>query len=204
MPTIGFIILAAGASTRLGSPKQLLLYKDKTFIRHITEVALASPCEPIIVVLGANAHLFRSEIQQLPIQIVENTQWSQGMGSSIKVGMEALITKWRCAIASSLNPHAVILSLCDQPFVSPQLLEEIIDTYRLTGKPIVASAYEGTLGVPALFDRRFFPQLLAQPSNNGAKSIIHQYPLEVSCVPFPQGGIDIDTPEDYQKFLLSN
>jgi len=194
MSAIGFIILAAGASTRLGSPKQLLLYKDKTFLRHITEVALASPCEPIIVVLGAYANRFRSEIQQLPIQIVENTQWSQGMGSSIKAGMEALI-------ASGFNPHAVILSLCDQPFVSLEVIEQIIKAYRFTGKPIVASQYEGTIGVPALFDRTFFPELIAQPANQGAKSIIAQKALEVFCVPFPEGAIDVDTPEDYQEFL---
>lgn len=194
MPGIGFIILAAGSSTRLGSPKQLLLNRHKSFLRHISEVALASKCKPVIVVLGAYAYLFIPEIEQLPVEIVENPQWSLGIGTSIKAGIAALI-------ASGADVESVIISVCDQPFVCSQVIEGIINAYVLTKKPIVASQYEGTLGVPALFDKILFPQLMALKPESGAKQIIQKYPLEVCSVLFPLGAIDVDTPAHYEELL---
>src|SRR4028118_1557934 len=106
--TIGLIILAAGASTRMGTPKQLLTYRGCSLIRHMAEVAIASVCQPIAIVLGANGERIKPEISQLPLQIVENQQWQEGMSSSIQVGLEALL---------AVNQHldAVAIALCDQP-----------------------------------------------------------------------------------------
>ena len=195
--TIGLIILAAGASTRMGTPKQLLLYQGCSFIRHITEVAIASVCQPITVVLGANAERIKSELNQLPVQIVENQQWEEGMSSSIRVGIEALL---------AMNPHleAVAIALCDQPFVSPQTLNQLVEAYHFTGKPIIASEYAGTLGVPALFSRTLFSELMTLKSTEGAKQVIRKHIHEVYSVPFPEGAIDIDTPNDYEQLQTLN
>ena len=190
---IGLIILAAGASTRMGTSKQLLPYRGRSFVRHITEVAIASVCKPIAVVLGANAERIKPEISQLPVQIVENKQWDEGMSSSIRVGLEALL-------GVNQNIEAVAIALCDQPFVSSQTLDQIIEAYRFTGKPIIASKYAGTLGVPVLFNRTLFSELMALKSTEGAKQLVKRHIHEVFSVPFPEGAIDIDTPKDYEQF----
>jgi molybdenum cofactor cytidylyltransferase len=191
--TVGLIILAAGASTRMGTPKQLLPYRERSFIRHITESAIASVCQPIAVVLGANVERIKPEISQLPVQIVENQQWAEGMSSSIRVGLEALL-------GVNQNLEAVAIALCDQPFVSSQTLDRIVEAYHFTGKPIIASEYAGTLGVPVLFSHTLFSEILALKSTEGAKQIIRKHIHEVFSVPFPEGSIDIDTPNDYQQF----
>jgi molybdenum cofactor cytidylyltransferase len=190
--TIGLIILAAGASTRMGTPKQLLAYRGCTLIRHMAEVAIASICQPIAIVLGANAEQIKPEISQLPIPIVENQQWAEGMSTSIRVGLEALL-------AVNPNLEAVAIALCDQPFVSPQTLNQLVEAYHLTGKPIIASEYSGTLGVPALFSRTLFSELMNLKNTEGAKKLIKKHIHEVFSIPFSEGAIDIDTPNDYEK-----
>jgi molybdenum cofactor cytidylyltransferase len=208
--TVGLIILAAGASTRMGTPKQLLTYRGRSFIRHITEsaicasqrstersrrsqrFAIASVCQPIAVVLGANAEQIKPEISQLPVQIVENQQWAEGMSTSIRVGLEALL-------AMNPNLEAVAIALCDQPFVSSQILDRIVEAYHFTGKPIIASEYAGTLGVPVLFSHTLFSEIMALKSNEGAKQLIKRHIHEVFSIPFPEGSIDIDTPNDYDQ-----
>ena len=190
--TVGLIILAAGASTRMGTPKQLLLYRGCSLIRHITEVAIASVCQPIAIVLGANVERIKPEISQLPVQIVENQQWAEGMNSSIRVALEALL-------AMNPNLEAVAIALCDQPFVSSQTLNQLVEAYRLTSQPIIASEYAGTLGVPALFSGTLFSELMTLKSTEGAKHLIKKHIHEVFSVPFPEGSIDIDTPNDYEQ-----
>ncbi len=191
--SVGLIILAAGASTRMGTPKQLLLYQGRSFVRHIAEVAIASVCQPIAVVLGANAKRIKPEISHLPVHVVENQQWAEGMSSSLRVGLKALLTVTQ-------NLEAVAIALCDQPFVSSPMLDQIVEAYRFTGKAIIASEYAGTLGVPALFSHTLFSELLALKNTEGAKQIIRKHIQEVFSVPFPEGAIDIDTPKDYEQF----
>ncbi|MBD3561458.1 nucleotidyltransferase family protein, partial [Planktothrix sp. FACHB-1355] len=178
--TVGIIILAAGASTRMGTPKQLLPYGKSTLLSHTIEVALASGCHPIIVVLGAYATQIRSHINQLTIRIVENPQWSEGMSSSIRVGIQALDTVTE-------KPEAVVLCLCDQPFISTQVINQLIEVYFQKSKQIIASEYAGILGVPALFDRSFFPNLMKLKGAEGAKKIIQNHSDRVLSVPFAEG-----------------
>ena len=193
--TIGLMILAAGASTRMGTPKQLLAYRGCSFIRHMAEVAIASVCQPIVVVLGANAEQIKPEISQLPVQIVENPQWDEGMSASIRIGLEALL-------GVNQNLEAVAIVLCDQPFVSFPILDRIVEAYHLTSKPIIASEYAGTLGVPVLFSCTLFSELMALKSNEGAKKLVKKHIHEVFSVPFPEGSIDIDTPTDYEQLQV--
>jgi xanthine/CO dehydrogenase XdhC/CoxF family maturation factor/CTP:molybdopterin cytidylyltransferase MocA len=191
-PSIAIIILAAGASTRMGRPKQLLTYDGRTFLRNAAEMAVASVCRPIIVILGANADRLHSEIGGLPVQPVVNERWAEGLGSSIRAGVEALE---RCDREEAAE--AVVLMLCDQPFVTAAVIDELVTAYRSSGKRLIASEYGGTMGVPALFGREYFAELAALSGAAGAKQIIAVHASEVVRVPFPNGATDIDTPEDY-------
>lgn len=195
-PNIGIVILAAGASTRMGTPKQLLCYQERSLLRHTVEVAIASVCKPIVVVLGAYAQLIKSDISQLPVQIVENLQWAEGMSSSVRVGIQALKT-------SHPEVKAVILTLCDQPFISTEIIDRLALTYHLTNQPIIACEYAETLGVPALFSDRLFSELMTLNGGEGAKQVIKKHFQEVLSISFPEGAIDIDTPKEY-ALLTSN
>lgn len=162
----------------------------------MAEVAIVACCDPIVVVLGSQVDRMKLEIDTLALPVVENQQWQSGMGTSISAGMTTL-----AAINSDLD--AVVIMLCDQPFVSADLINQFAQSYRSTQSPIVASAYANTLGVPALFDQSLFPTLIMMNANLGAKSLIQQHSGKVFQVPFPEGAIDLDTPTQYQQFLNS-
>jgi molybdenum cofactor cytidylyltransferase len=193
-PRIGIIILAAGASTRMGTPKQLLPYQGRNFLQHTVEVAIASVCRPIILVLGAYAERIQQELSDFPVQVVENLQWNEGMSASIRVGISALN-------ALDDKIEAVVLLVCDQPFVSAEIINQLVSAYHSTGKQIVASEYAGTLGVPALFSRRFFSELTSLREAQGAKKVIMKYPDDVFPISFFEGAIDIDTRKDYEQLM---
>lgn len=178
----------------MGTPKQLLTYRGRSLLRYSAEVALASSCRPIAVVLGAQIDRIRLTLNGLDLQIAENQQWTAGLGTSIRAGLAALI-------AIEPNLAAAVLMLCDQPFVSPALLQQLLETHRTTGSLIVASEYAETIGVPALFDRHLFVELMALEGAAGAKQVIRQHLKFVHRVPFAAGAIDLDTPADYQQVL---
>jgi molybdenum cofactor cytidylyltransferase len=176
------------------TPKQLLPIGERSLLRHTVEIAIASQCSSIAVILGAYAEPIRLEIKNLPVQIVENLAWQKGMGTSIRAGITSLLT-----IEPALK--AVIVLLCDQPFISVSLIDQLITVYQSTPCSIVASAYAQVLGVPALFRDQHFPELLKLDSNAGAKQLIQRHLDQVHSVPFPAGAIDLDTPQEYQAFL---
>jgi molybdenum cofactor cytidylyltransferase len=192
IPNVGAVILAAGASKRMGTPKQLLHFNGRSFLCHTTEVALASICKPVVVVLGRYAEKMRHEIDQQTVVIVENQEWYKGMGASISVGIKAI---------NNTDIEAVVLLLCDQPFVNSDVINKLVETYRTTHKPIIASEYVSTLGVPALFSRDLFLELMSLEGEGGAKQIIRKYSDSVFSLPFTDGAIDIDTPQDYEQLL---
>ena len=194
--SIAAVILAAGASTRYGRAKQLLHYEGRSLLRRAAVAAAGSGCRPIVVVLGAFARLCADELRGLPVHLTENTAWMEGMGSSLRTGIAAV---------SALAPGAaaVVVTLCDQPLVSAQTIEALAQRYRESGAPIVASVYEGALGVPALFDHSLFGQLLSLRGDGGARRIIERSKGHVEAIPFPAGVDDIDTPRDYAVLQLS-
>jgi len=189
MSNIGAVILAAGGSSRLGRPKQLLNFRGETLIAHAIRAAAEARCRPIVVVTGDAGDAIRNEIRDTSAVVVENVDWRSGLGTSIRAGMRSLID----------SNDAVMLMTCDQPLVETALIAELIEVRKQTGKPIVASSYMNTLGVPALFDRSCFPALLSLPDDSGAKSLIVRRPADVASVLFEDGAIDIDTPEDFQR-----
>ena len=170
----------------------MLTYGGGTFLRNAAEMAAASVCRPLLVVLGAYADQLHSEIDDLPAQQVVNTRWAEGMGSSIRAGLEALDL---CDQKSVTD--AVVLMLCDQPFVTAAVINNLVTVFRSSSKGIVASEYSGTVGVPALFGREYFAALAALSGAAGAKQIIADHTSDVVRVPFPKGTTDVDTPKDY-------
>jgi molybdenum cofactor cytidylyltransferase len=192
----GIIILAAGSSSRLGRPKQNLIYKGKTLLQHTVLVAINSPCRPIIVVLGAYSETIHHQIDGEDIHIIYNPEWEQGMSGSIKQGINQLQ-------ATPQITGAIIL-LCDQPFVNHHLLSQMLQKQTETRKGIVACAYNNTLGVPVWFHQNYFAALVLLQGNEGAKKLLSIYADDIAVVDFPQGAIDIDTADDYEGLMGSN
>lgn len=185
------VILAAGASTRLGRPKQLLPWQGKTLLQHAVQTALTIATQPVVVT-GCNADQLAAGLNHTQVHIVFNPDWEQGIASSIRYGLQALLDR-------TPAPDQVIFMVCDQPFVSAELLLDLINERQKSQRSIVASSYAGTLGIPALFDKSMFPQLLDLQGDMGAKKLIQGHPDEVAFVEFPQGNIDIDTELEYEK-----
>lgn len=196
MNRYGIIILAAGESSRLGRPKQLLPYHQKSLISHIAEEALQVRDTYTIVVTGSSDEAVRQELRDVALHICYNDDWKTGMASSIHKGIEEMI-KQRPAI------DACIITVCDQPFVSTSLFETLIQKYVETGSGIIASTYTGTKGTPVLFARKYFDQLLALEGSEGAKKLLKVNEADVSLVDFDKGEIDIDTEIDYQRLINS-
>jgi len=190
----GIIILAAGNSSRLGEPKQLLRYNSKSLIWHVAEEAVTAIGNPVIIVTGSNHELIFNEINTLPVQLVYNENWQQGMAFSISTGLNAL-----------LNTHSsmsgVIIAVSDQPFVTAALFSDLIKIAESTSKGIAASSYDDTLGTPVLFQKQYFEHLLNLKGSEGAKKLLKLFKEDVAKVPFPLGRIDIDTKEDYANLI---
>jgi molybdenum cofactor cytidylyltransferase len=189
---IGIVILAAGGSSRLGQPKQLLVYQGRSLLHRTVDTALSVPQAPVIVVLGAGADLIRKEITDMKVAVMENLEWQTGMASSIRAGLSALIK-------THPKTEAVILLLCDQPLLCPEVLEALIQKQNQTGSAIVASEYGNVLGVPALFCRSLFPELLALEGEFGARQVIEKHRKDAVGIYFAGGSIDIDTADDYAR-----
>jgi len=197
---VAALILAAGASTRMGSPKALLPWGERSLLRHVAEVALASPCRETFVVLGAEREQLARELQGLALQQVENEAWERGMGSSLATGIRA--------VEAREDPHhpwrAVLILLCDQPAVTPELLARLValadgDPQPAAPRRMVACRYAGSLGPPALFERSLFGELGALSGDRGAKALLLRDPASVASVEFAAGALDLDTPEDYDR-----
>ncbi|KAF2515543.1 nucleotidyltransferase family protein [Flavobacterium foetidum] len=190
----GIIILAAGNSSRLGRPKQLLEYKESTLLKNTISEALKVENCFVIVVTGFN-HYFIEKKHDLPeITFSFNSDWESGMSSSIIKGIYELLL---------INPDCeqCILAVCDQPFVTSSVFESLILEASQTNKGIAASAYSETLGTPVLFQKKYFQELQELKGHEGAKKLLNKYANDVVSVPFERGNIDIDTEEDYFKLI---
>jgi molybdenum cofactor cytidylyltransferase len=193
-PSVAGVILAAGASTRFGRPKQLLRFRRRALIRHAAEVVIESGCEPVVIVLGAHAERCERELFDLPVHVVQNSRWADGLGSSIASGLRALDSL-------DASPNAVLLALCDQPAITAPMLRRLIARYHAGGARIVAAGYAGTLGAPAIFAQSLFGELRALPSEQGARKLFERFAPEVASVPLAAAALDLDTPTQWRGFM---
>ncbi len=188
MSGVACAILAAGASHRLGRPKQLLPIDGMPLVRRLVE-RLASPVlDAIGVVVGAHAGEVIAALDGSDVSRVVNGAWSEGMASSI-----------RAAVAWASDHDALVLAVVDQPHLDAAHVERLVARWR-TGAPIVASAYAGTLGAPALFDASCFPALAALHGDRGAAALVRSRE-DAARIDWPEGGVDLDTVADVQSFV---
>ncbi|MDC0711527.1 nucleotidyltransferase family protein [Stigmatella sp. ncwal1] len=188
--TVGAVVLAAGGSSRLGQPKQLLHHEGRTLVRRTTETALAAGLSPVVVVLGAHREAVATALAGLPVNLVHNPDWAAGLGGSLRVGLRALPPE---------SVDAALVLLCDQLRVDAPHLSALVDTFSRTQAPIVASGYAGARGVPALFSRALFAELEALAPEEGARRVIAHEPSRVVEVALAGGAEDVDTAADLSR-----
>jgi molybdenum cofactor cytidylyltransferase len=188
------VILAAGSSTRMGQAKQLLPIDGEPLLLKVIRAASEAKLSPVVVVLGSNAESLK---EFLPHGVVscENSTWQKGMGSSIKKGI--------AKINSDQSIEAALVLVADQPKVTVPHLEKLSVELEKSNRPIVSSFYANAPGVPVLFKRSEFESLLQIEDAYGAKQFLLTHKERVHLVDFPDGSIDLDTPEDYQNYIQS-
>lgn len=188
---ISAIVLAAGESTRMGLSKLLLPIKGKSLLQHVIDNALQSKAGEIIVVLGAEAPRLRRDIKPSQVRIIENASYQEGLSTSLKAGLQAV----------SPQAQAVVVLLGDQPLVSPEIIDALIDKYEKSGSLIVAPVYSGRRGNPVLFARSLIPELSRVTGDRGGREIIEKHPDQLATVDFESAiiGSDIDSWDDYEE-----
>jgi len=185
---IAAVVLAAGESSRLGRPKQLVAFRGRSLTRGAVDAALGGGCSPVIVVLGARAERVRQEIDSRDVRAVVNPEWREGMAGSIRVGLAELE-------AAAGDAEAVVLMGCDQPHLSADVLRRLLEAYRGRNDAtatMAACAYAGTLGAPALFAREEFGRLLALGGDRGARDLLRAEADRVVRISWPDGARDVD------------
>jgi molybdenum cofactor cytidylyltransferase len=188
----GVIVLAAGNSSRMGQPKQLLPFRGSTLLRHAAEIALTTGLGPVLIVLGSDAERCRLALEELDVRVVLNADWEQGMGTSIRAGIEALES-------GTPDLDGSLILLHDQPAISGARLRELVAA-RESNDLAVASVYDNTIGVPAFFVRDLFKELRQLNGHQGARKILEKHAPRVRQFDMPEAGEDIDTPSDYARW----
>ncbi len=189
----GLILLAAGASTRMGRPKQLLPVQGRPLLERAVLAGLAAPVWPVVVVLGAHADAIRPILARHPVLVAENPAWAEGMASSLRAGLGVLN-------AFSPRVDAALVALCDQPAFSTETIQKLLTVQAESGRSLVAARYQGHLGAPALFLRHHFPALSALTGDEGARKLMAQVPADaLAAVDLPELALDLDTPDDVAR-----
>jgi molybdenum cofactor cytidylyltransferase len=185
-PEVAAVVLAAGEGRRMGSPKLLLSWGGKSLVRRAAEAALGA-CRRVVVVVGPEADRMRSELASLPVLVVSNPEYAEGVAASLRRGLREVA-----------DAPAVLVVLADQPAVTAGHLRRLVQAYREAGAAVVAASYGDAVGAPAVFSRRLFPELLALRGDAGAKRVVEEHRQEAVFVPVPEAAVDVDTPEDWE------
>jgi molybdenum cofactor cytidylyltransferase len=185
------LILAAGGSSRLGRPKQLVQAQGKSLLEQAISNALETSLQQVYVVLGAQFEQMEASVRHLPVGIIRNRQWEKGIGSSISAGVDSILREGKY--------DAVLIMLCDQLHINTAHLQALIDAYLHKKVSIVATAYGKQMGVPVLFDQKLFSQLEKLTGDMGAKKLLQQHIDNLHSIQFEQAIVDIDTPEDLAR-----
>ncbi len=189
---LGAIVLAAGGSSRMGAAKQLLELDGRPLIARAVDSVLGSQARPVVVVLGSDADRVGAAIAGRPVRTVLNPDWRAGLASSIRVGLAAVLE-------DAPGIDAVLVALCDQPALSPEIIGRLAAVHRATGR-IAAARYGGTNGAPAVFGREHFAVLGTLTGDRGARGLLNGDPGRVAAVELPELGADLDTPADLRDW----
>ena len=181
METVTSIVLAAGASSRLGRPKQLVVWRGETLVHRAARLAVEAGLGPVRVVTGAHADEVARAVADLTVTCVHNPRAAEGLAGSLGQGLEGV-------------EGAVLVLTCDQPLLTAEHLRALAARWSGTGAERVASDYDGVAGVPALFSASLLPQLRALQGDQGARAVLRGHAVET--VPLAGGGLDVDTEED--------
>lgn len=185
-PTLHALVLAAGGSSRFGSPKQLVRFQGRPLLHLAVARAVEVAGHAVTVVLGAHAVLLAPLLRHSPATVVINRDWAEGIASSIRVGVARL----------PATCEGVLIMLADQAAVTAEDLKRLIGTWHGQPTHIAAAQYDATSGVPAIFPRGDFPSLAGLRGDEGARALLRRNTDRVMRVPMATAGIDIDTPED--------
>jgi len=193
---IAGIVLAAGRSSRLGRPKQLLPVHGESLIRHTLRRVLASSLDQVILVIGHEADEVRDTVADLPVKCVLNPDAAGGQSTSVRAGLAAVTQEVACAV----------FILGDQPGVDPKVIDMLIDAWRKSRSAVVAPRYEDRIGNPVLFDRRVFPELALLDGDTGARPVVRAYQNSGELHLVPVNGAappDVDTDADYAALIAA-
>jgi molybdenum cofactor cytidylyltransferase len=196
---IAGIILAAGGSIRMGRPKQLLVWQGEPLVRHVARIALAAGLDPVILVVGAMSTEVSAVVEDLPVRIVHNPAWDTGQSSSLICGMNIIQDE-----VGDRSVGGIVFLLADQPQIPETLVRALRESHAQTLAPLVAPHSGGRRGNPVLFDRCVFPDLFELTGDMGGRALFSKYP--VHWLPWLDESIlqDIDTDQDYERFLQLN
>ncbi|MGN6506599.1 MAG: nucleotidyltransferase family protein [Tepidisphaeraceae bacterium] len=194
MSALAAIVLAAGASSRMGRPKQLLTIEGEPLLRRAVRMADQAGCCPIHVVLGCQAHLMMPALAGTAVRTVVNDQWALGMGTSIRCGIEAVLR-------DVPDVSRVLLMLCDQPRVTAETLQRLDAHQHASQAQVAVAAFEGTIGPPVIVTGDRIAALRYLPDDRGAKALWAEQPQSVLKVDCPEAAIDVDTPAAWEKLL---
>jgi molybdenum cofactor cytidylyltransferase len=203
------IILAAGSSSRMGTEhyKLLLPLGDRPVLAHVITATLTSHARPIILVLGHRAEQVRAAIAHYvahpSITLVENPNYLQGMSTSLRLGLQILMQDSYRSESPSYSPTGALVILGDQPLMTPQILDTLIEARQTTGKRIIAPLYNGKRGNPVLFDASLFSELMEVTGDEGGRSVIERHRQDVATVEVGNtvATYDVDTWEAYQQVV---
>jgi molybdenum cofactor cytidylyltransferase len=203
------IILAAGSSSRMGGGRHKLLLPldNRPVLAHVIDAALLSQARPIIVVLGHQADQVRSQIKHYTIHhditLVENAHYLQGMSTSLRMGVQTLLSNGYRNVSASYQVDSALIMLGDQPLITARVIDTLITTYRTAGTSIVAPLYKGKRGSPVLFDESLFPELIAVTGDEGGRTVLERHRHEVELVEMEDvlANYDVDTWGAYQQVL---
>lgn len=191
------LIVAAGQSKRLGTPKQLLKFEGESLINRLIHTIITAVDFPITLVVGFHAEMIQQQLLTNNVNCVINHEWEEGMASSIRLGTEHIIQN---------DPlvDGIMVVVCDQPYINAGHIKALLEEQHKTGKSIVACYYADVLGTPALFHKSMFGALMSLKGDVGARKIIQDKSPEVAKLHFAQGALDIDTLADYEQLIKAS
>lgn len=203
------LILAAGSSSRMGGGRHKLMLplEGRPVLARVIDASLASQSRPIVVVLGHRSAQVRFQIEQYTtfndIALLENTQYQEGMSSSLRLGIQTLLSNGYKNVPVSYQVDSALILLGDQPLITASIIDRMITLYRTTGKPIVAPLYKGKRGNPVLFDRKLFPELIDVTGDEGGRAVLERHRDDVELIEIGDAlaNYDVDTWEAYEQVV---